>query len=197
MKVMKMSKALFSNISNFHDYGIYLPNRSITIFGDVDGAMLEQVFNNLHMLDASTGVINIFINTGGGECAAGLGIYDAIKGCRNHVRGMVYDEASSMGSVILQACDERLMAPHSYIMVHDGEHGMASVHPRIKKSWDTYLKKMDSQIQTILLKRIKEKHPRFTMKKLEDLTLFDTILFPKEAIELGLADSVEESFRIR
>lgn len=192
-----MSKGLYNNITNFHDYGIYLPNRTVKIVREIDDELLDEVISNLCMLDRTTGNITVIINTPGGECGAGLGIYDAIKGCSNHVRGIVYNQASSMGSIILQACDERLLTPHSYVMIHDGEQGSEMMHPLAKKQWDNYLKVMDKQISTILLNRIKEKKPRFTYKKLEELTLFDTILWPKDAIELGLADRIEETLLVK
>lgn len=193
-----MSKALHSNISNFHDYGIYLPTRTISIVGDIDRAMFEQVWANLHMLDSGNGTINVFINNEGGEVTHGLAIYDAIKGCSNHVRGMIYGEACSMASYILQACDERLMSPHSYLMIHEGVTGLdGEMHPKIKEAWDKHEKIQDKQLRDIFMQKIKEKHPRYTKTKLESLLVFDTILTPKQSIELGLADRIEANFRVK
>jgi ATP-dependent Clp protease protease subunit len=193
-----MSKGLFNNISNFHDYGIYLPNRSVTINGEIDGEKFEEVFNNLHMLDSTTGTINLFINNEGGEVTHGLAIYDAIKGCSNNVRGMVYGQACSMASYLLQACDERLMSPHSFLMIHEGITGIdGEMHPRIKEAWDKHEKLQDKQLQTIFMEKIKEKHPRYTKAKLDGLLVFDTILTPKQSIELGLADRIEDNFRVK
>lgn len=192
-----MSKGLYNNISMFHDYGIYLPNRSITIIGEVDQQKFEEVFCNLHMLDSTSGLINVFINNVGGEVTHGLAIYDAIRGCNNHVRGMVYGEACSMASYILQACDERLMAPHSHMMIHEGLDGIDEVHPKIKEAWDKHGKEQDKMLQQIFMERIKEKHPRFSKAKLDGLLVFDTILKPKEAIELGLADRIEDNFKLK
>ena len=45
-------------------------------------------------------------------------------------------------------------------------------------------------MEDMYLKRIKEKKPRYTRKQLQNMLTFDTILNPKKAIELGLADKV-------
>ena len=48
----------------------------------------------------------------------------------------------------------------------------------------------ENENEDMYLKRIKEKKPRFTRKQLQSMLTFDTILNPKQAIELGLADKV-------
>jgi ATP-dependent protease ClpP protease subunit len=45
-------------------------------------------------------------------------------------------------------------------------------------------------MEGIYLKRIKEKHPKFTRRKLKEMMNFDCILSAKEAVELGLADKI-------
>jgi ATP-dependent Clp protease protease subunit len=178
----------------FHSNGVYLPTRSITITGSIDEDQYETVLKNLHALDSKEGTINIFINSEGGDVEQGLAIYDAIKGCKNFVRGMVYGTASSAASFILQACDERLMAPHAYLMVHIGEESSPSDHPKNKERWDKHQKELGKQMEDIYLVKIKHKKKRFTRKQLQDLLEYDTILYAKDAIELGLADRVEEHF---
>ena len=187
-----MSERIKGAAAQFHEYGIFYPRRTVEIFGDIDHDMFINVFKNLHVLDGTQGTINIFINSEGGCVTSGRAIYDAIKGCQNYVRMMVYGEASSMASIILQAADERLMAPGSYIMIHAGEEA-TSGHPENKKRWDEFLKKEEEWAYGVYLEKIKHVKPRFSKKKLQDLLRFDTILYAKDAIELGLADRVAES----
>jgi ATP-dependent Clp protease protease subunit len=181
-------------IELLHEKGIYLPNRSVVIFGDIDEDMFKRVWSNLHHLDSSSKPINIFINTGGGCVTQGFAIYDAIKGCKNLVRAMVYGECSSMGSIILQAADERLMSPNSSIMIHKGTEEYHEDHALNVERWIEHNKKLEERCNNIYLEKIKEKKNKFGIKSLEKLLPFDTILSPKEAIELGLADRIEEHF---
>ena len=193
-----MTDKIKESIDQFHDNGIYLPTRTIRISGEVGESMLDSLLVNLHALDSRTGTINLFITSIGGEVDAGLAIYDAIKGCRNYVRGMVYGECSSAASYILQACDERMMSPHSYLMIHIGsEGGGESMHVHNKERWDEWNAIQGKKMEDIYLKKIKEKKKRFTRKQLQELLKFDTILPAKEAIELGLVDSICEQFEVK
>lgn len=182
-----MSERIKSAVSHFHEYDIYYPRRSINIFGAIDHDMFVSVFKNLHALDNTQGTINIFINSEGGCFTSGRAIFDSINGCKNYVRAMVYGEASSMASVILQAADERIMAPGSYIMIHDGEEYLGG-HPENIKRWDNFYKIQREWFYRVYLEKIKIVKPRFTKKKLQDLLKFDTILYADDAIKLGLAD---------
>lgn len=187
-----MSERIKGAAAQFHEYGIFYPRRSIDLFGEIDHDTFVNVFKNLHVLDGTQGTINIFINSEGGCTTAGRAIYDAIKGCENYVRAMVYGECSSMASLILQAADERIMSPGSFIMIHAGEEATGG-HPENKRRWDQFLKKEEEWAHKVYLEKIKNVKPRYTNEKLKKLLTFDTILYAKEAIELGLADRIAES----
>ena len=81
------------------------------------------------------------------------------------------------------------MLPNSYLMVHIGEESTGG-HPQTKKRWDKKYEDDTKTMEDMYLTRIKEKKPRYTRKQLQSLLTFDTIMNPKQAIELGLADKV-------
>lgn len=180
-------------ISQFHNDNIFIPTRSIKVSGEVNLAMYDNLLANLHALDSDSGTINLFINSEGGDNLYCKAIFDLIKGCKNFVRGMVYGEACSSASIFLQACDERLMSPNSYLMIHYGDESTAG-HPLNKKRWDEKLKKDTDWMIDLYYQKIKEKKKRFTKKAVADMILFDTILSPKESIDFGLVDSIKEHF---
>lgn len=184
-----MSKRSSDTISLLHTDGIYPPSRSITMFGDIDEHMFSSVFNNLHILDSTDGTITIYINSDGGDLDQGMAIYDAIAGCKNYVRMIVVGHASSAASLVLQAADERLMTPSSYIMIHAGEESTEG-HPEIKKKWDAKFQKDKEWMEDLYLEKIKNKKPKFAKNKLSEMLKFDTIFTAKEAIEIGLADGI-------
>jgi ATP-dependent Clp protease protease subunit len=74
--------------------------------------------------DYSGSEISIYINSGGGSVGAGLAIMEMISRirlqCGVKVNTVVLGYAYSMGAVILQAGDRRLMGPLSTLMVHGG-----------------------------------------------------------------------------
>jgi len=111
---------------------------------------------------------------------------------KNHVRIIVIGEASSSGSIILQAGDERLITSRSYIMLHYGEEAYPSDHPKIVRKWVKRHDEVQDMINKIYLDQIKKKKKRYTLQKLKDMLEFDTILNPKKALELGLVDKILE-----
>lgn len=198
-----MAKLVRDDVDKFFDYEIYIPTRTIYM-GSVDndqevgesgtdGAMAERVIKALHILDSSAPAgdkpITIIMNNPGGDEYHGMAIYDAIKGCNNHVTIIVYGHAMSMGSIILQAADRRVMAPNSRMMIHYGTWGIHD-HPQNVYKWADEGKKFDAWMEQQYLTKIKEKNPEYTLKKVQELCKFDTFFTAKEAVDIGLADEI-------
>lgn len=188
------------DIDKFHDYGIYVPKRtiylgSVNVDSDggeagVDASMAERVIKNLTILDTvKEEAITIIMNNPGGDVNHGLAIYDAIKACRSHVTVKVYGYAMSMGSVILQAADNRVMAPNSSQMIHYGEMGVEKHQKTVYKIADE-AKRIDRWMEQMYLEKIQAKHPKFTLQRLKQMLNFDTFLTAEQSVELGLADEV-------
>lgn len=64
--------------------------------------------------------IIIHQHTIGGLWSAGMIIFDAIKACKSTVICVLHGEASSMGTIIPQAADVRIIMPNCSFMVHAG-----------------------------------------------------------------------------
>lgn len=187
-----MTTKLKDDLSQLHDNDIYIPTRTIMITGEVDRAMYERVIKNIHALDSTKGDINIKLNSQGGDVIQGRAIYSAIKSCKNHVNMIVYAEACSAASFILQAADTRIMTEESYIMIHVGSGSSADVdaHPRVKEAWDKFDQYLETWMEDVYLKKIREKKKRFTRNQIKSMLQFDKILHPKDALELGLIDKI-------
>ena len=187
-------------IDRFHDYSIHLPTRTLYMGSEnndsesgesgCDGAMAERVVKNLHILDTlSAEPITILMNNIGGDEYHGFAIYDAIKACRSHVTIKVLGHAMSMGSIILQAADERVMAPTSRQMIHYGTWGVYD-HAKTTQKWAKEGEKIDLWMERMYLGKIHDKNPKFTLRGIRTMLDHDTFLTAEESVELGLADSV-------
>lgn len=188
------------DIDQLHDYSIYLPTRTLYMgsedndaeFGEsgVDGAMAERVIKNLHILDTmSQEPITILMNNIGGDINHGLAIYDAILTCRSHVTIKVFGHAMSMGSIILQAADERVMSPNSSQMIHYGSVGIDKEAKAAYKTADEY-RRIDKWMEGMFLSRIHERNPNVSLGKLRSLLAHDTFLTAEASVQIGLADKV-------
>jgi ATP-dependent Clp protease protease subunit len=196
-----MARNLPEHSAHFHEHGLHLPTRTMWIDGELNSedefeltsVSVRRDIKNLHTLDSmGTGNINVIMNCNGGDTLLGMAIYDAIRQCKNFVRITVYGKAYSMGSIILQAADERVMAPNAVMMIHSGEIAYSGAGKAVdnERKLD---KKVDELQELIYLAKIKQKKPRFTRDQLQKLLEHDTYLTAKEAVELGLADKVLET----
>lgn len=197
-----MAKIYKDEIDRLFDYDIYIPTRTLvmrshTVDDDgesgTDAEMAQRIIKGLHILDSSAPTgdkpITIIMNNPGGCEYSGLGIYDAIKACKNHITIIVYGQAMSMGGIILQAADKRVMSSNSRFMAHYGQFGVSANAQDVYK-WVDDNKKVDDWMEDLFLEKMQEKNPRITRKDLQDMLKSDFIITGEEAVALGLADEV-------
>ena len=197
------------DVSCFQDYEVHIPTRTLYMGSrmiddeeaGVDAIMAERIIKGLHLLDTAdkdaregNNPITIIMNNSGGDWHHGMAIYNAIKSCKNHITIKVFGYAMSMGSIILQAADERLMAEDACCMIHYGELKIHD-HPKIVMNWTDYEKKVTHpRMEEIYMEKIKEKKPKFRKDKLRKMLDFDTILTAKQTVDLGLAHRIVTFF---
>lgn len=220
------------DVDQFMDNDIYLPTRTVYMGSastwdtgeesGVDHDMAERMIKCLHILDtydveARRGdkPITIIMNNPGGDVQHGMAIYDAIKHCKNHVTIKVYGQAMSVGSIILQAADKRIMTRHSKIMIHYGELDVGG-HAKTAYQWADSAKTYDHWMENMFLEKIgdrkiklykylsmtgkvheipagnaKNKLVEMNKQTLEQMLNFDTIIHADTALELNLIDEIE------
>jgi len=186
------------DLDKFFEYSVHVPTRTIymgTIAnpnGTEDGtdfSMAEYFIKGIHLLSSVEGDIKIIMNNPGGDECHGMAIYDAIAQCKNHVTIIATGYAMSMGSIILQAADERVLTSHASLMIH---YGVISVedHPHNVNRWVAESKRFDIFMEDLYLAKIREKHPKYKRSQLKALMQFDKFFTPEEAVKLGLADKI-------
>jgi ATP-dependent protease ClpP protease subunit len=191
----------------FHDYGIYIPTRTIyldTAYDEnndpvgVNHYMATRFIKNFrHLLHLGRDQINILLNTSGGSVEQGMAIYDEIVSAKNcNVVIKVIGEAQSMGSLILQAGDERVLSPSSIIMFHAGTGGAGAHNPHEVLNSAEFDKKYMDRMYKIWFAKINEKrekkgHASMSWGAFEKMNLKGKYLTAEEAVEIGLADRIE------
>lgn len=81
------------------------------------GVTAQDFVRDLVAIDAER--IDVHINTPGGDVFDGLAIYQALRNHPARITTYVDSLAASCGSFIAMAGDERLIAPHASMMIHD------------------------------------------------------------------------------
>ena len=196
-----MSSYVKDDIDRYFEYNIHVSTKTLYM-GSVDYTaedeetgtdhkMVEAVVKGLHILDKIKPdlPLTIIMNNPGGDEYHGMAIYDSIKACTSEVHIKVFGHAMSMGSIILQAADWRIMAPHSRMMLHYGTWGHND-HTLNNYRWADEGKKYDKWMEDLYLSKIRTKKPKYTRAKLKKEISFDYFLSPQEAVDHGLADEV-------
>lgn len=190
------------DIDKFHDYSLHIPSRTIYMGSEhvsetddfaesgVDATMAERQIKNLHILESiNKEPIFIIMNNPGGDVNHGLAIYDAIKACDSHVTIKVFGRAMSMGSIILQAADERIMSPNASQMIHYGAMGVNQEAKTVYKIV-AECQRIDKWMEKMYLEKMKEKNPLFKLGRLQRMLNHDSFLTAEESVKFGLADKV-------
>lgn len=146
----------------------------------------------LHLNSISSKPIFIHMNNLGGDWYHGMSMYDAIRASKAHVYGICWGYAMSMGSIVIQACDSRIVTPHCTFMIHDGFESLTGTCKAVE-AWGKYTAKLRKLMYEIYLERMKAAKPRMTIKKIEELCSHDSIFTANQAVDNGLADWVLEN----
>ena len=194
-------KSAHTNFEVFHEYDCLIDKR-IIYFGSeyydddrcgetgVDFSSAKKVIKNLTYLDRQDNKsIQLYFNSPGGDWHHGIAIYDCIKGLRSNVIFVGFGYVRSMGSIIMQACYERLLTPNCRVMIHDGEEGYIGI-PKSFEAWGQESIRTRQKMYEIYYKRMIEKESKITMKNIEKMCSHDHIISGEAAVDLGLADNV-------
>lgn len=188
-----MSLVRRDDVDRLFEFGIHIPSRTLYTGGEVDEIMVELFLKGMILLEPSGTPISVVLNSPGGDEYHGLGVFDAIAASKCHVTITVYGHAMSMGSWILQAADDRVLAPNATVMIHRGyvPTNRDLTGPQIDAMNREY-KRMDVLMEQAYLRRIREKNPKMTQGQLGKLLDRESYFTAEEAVKLGLADRVLE-----
>jgi len=189
-----------TNVDNFHDYNIHVPTRTIYFgkevseFGsdvdEVDCQSAAQLIKNLLILkNYSNNYITLYLNTTGGSWEDGMAVYDIIKTLEAPVRIIGIGKIYSMGSVIMQAADSRIMTKNATMMIHDGTSGYVA-DSKSSEAWSDFSKDIRHIMYKIYYNKMIKINPKITLKEIEDMCSHDRIFSASEAKEVGLIDVV-------
>lgn len=193
---MTQKKFTTNDYELFHDKNIYLPTRTIYFGGQyydedvVTSQTVSQLIKNLHILEhREIAPISILLNTVGGSWEDGIAVYDVIKSLKSVVTIIGMGKVYSMGSIILQSADKRLLMENTYVMIHDGTEGYEG-DPKMIERWMHVSKEVRLKMYDIYWQRMKKNKKKLKFSDVETLCAVDTIYNANEAVKVGLADKI-------
>jgi ATP-dependent Clp protease protease subunit len=169
-------------------YSRLLRDRIIFLGTEVTSDLANVVIAQLLFLDSedSEKDIMLYINSPGGDVAAGLAIYDTMQWLHCSVATFCMGMAASMGSFLLAAGakGKRYALPHARIMIHQPLAGLQGQATDIEIHAREILGARDT------LNELYAKHTGQTVSKIKQDTERDNFMSSAEARDYGLIDEV-------
>ena len=170
-----------NNIANLYIYG------DITSWpwleSDVSAYMLSSQLENLTNVD----ILNVYINSYGGEVAEGIAIYNALKRFSGLVKTYADGFVCSIASVIFMAGHERIVNRSSALLIHNAwTYGQGDANALRKVADDLDV------INDLGIKAYME-HINISQDELQEMLDKETWLNSEKALEYGFATSIEEN----
>jgi ATP-dependent Clp endopeptidase proteolytic subunit ClpP len=132
--------------------------------------------------------VTIVFYSPGGEAFAGFALFDYIRFLSrsgHHITTVCSGWAASMGAILTQAGDLRVMGPESYLLIHQVSGGAIGSTGEIEDTAD-FMKKMNKRMAGIFAKR-----STLSLKAIESrMERKDWTVDSDEALKLGLCDEV-------
>jgi len=194
-----MPNAPREDIDRYFDYNLLISKRLIYVGSHeyiddqesgTDHIMCEYLIKALSYLEAvKSDPIVIYMNNDGGDWYHGIAIYDIIMASRCHITIVGFGSLMSMGSIILQAADTRILSPNCCVMIHDGSDNLTGSAKTVE-NWAEQCKKLRQKMYQIYFNKMKNKNNGLTLKRVENMCSNDKIFTPEEAVNVGLADCI-------
>lgn len=195
-------------LNEIHDYSVNIDTREIFLHGYIgsddtdqgtDWRISNTFIKNMRLLESlSSNTIIIHQHNIGGNWDCGMSIYDSISLSQCPTLFIMWGCAASMGSVIPQAANIRLISPNCDFMIHEGFVDLQDATYKQATSIVNLNKRMrDAMIEIYSNKCCKSKF--FDKKTKSEIESFlvnkldrkeDWWLTAKEAVNYGFADAI-------
>lgn len=188
---IKFDLQLFARKNKYYALEINDKEADIYIFGDItswewfDSDVSSYTLSKeLQELDPDIEVINVHINSYGGEVAEGLAIYNMLRNHKAKVKTYCDGFACSIASVIFMAGDERIMGNASLLMIHNAWMWTAGNAEELRKNADDLDKINQASINAYM------QHVNISEEDLKKMMDEETWILPNEALEMGFATTI-------
>lgn len=155
----------------------------VVLRGEVSSASVAKVSHQI--LSNPNKEVVLYINSPGGSILAGAQLIYAMKSSGKSIT-CITSVGASMAFAITQACNKRLVMPHSILMQHVASYGLDGQDPN-NRSMVKFLVDMIDELQEWQAKRI-----GISKKDFVAITRDDWWLYGQKAINANAADEMVE-----
>lgn len=168
---------------------ILLTSRKIFLTEEVNHETSSALIKKLMALEEQSDEdITIFINSPGGDVLSGLAVFDYIKMMKSPVKTVCIGTCYSMGAILFLAGKDRLVFPHSRLMIHDPSYSTNDIGGKKPHEIQQQVDKL-METRDVLARIIAEvtDHP---LDEILKVTSEDTYYNAEEALSFGLATQI-------
>lgn len=166
-----------------------LAERKVFVEGEINQEKACTFVKQILLLgkEDNSKLIDVLINSPGGEISSGLLMYDCIQSCKTPIRMFCMGTAYSMGALLFASGNHgRYMLPHSELMLHEPLLGS-----RVGGNASSIRSISDSLMDTKnKINQILATHTGKPISEIEKATNYDHYYSPEESIAFGLADEI-------
>ena len=161
-----------------------------TFYSAVDAESVRECMAELgHWSRRDHGTpITVIFNSPGGSVLDGLALFDYLRQLRSaghHVTTVALGRAASMGAVLLQAGDHRVIGENAFLLVHEVSHLSAGKVSEMEDNVE-FTRRLQKRLLAILSSRSAMTEAQIARRWARKEWWLDAA----EAVELGLADAV-------
>lgn len=166
-------------------------NGEFALLGPIDDDMVWEMcaklstWSNLHPKKP----ITLLIDSPGGYVPPGFSMFDHLQRLKkkgHHITTIGQGMCASMGGILLQAGDERVMTERAWMLIHEVA-GLAEGPYSVMKNALQFNARLQAQALDVLAARA-----TVTRKTIQTKWKEDWWLSPKEALKYGFIDRIEE-----
>ncbi len=169
-------------------FSLLLKERLIFLGTPINTQIANLIIAQLLFLDREDPEreISFYINSPGGEIAAGLAIYDTLQLVNAPVSTIAVGMTASMATVLLASgtAERRYALPHATVHLHQPLGGVQGQATDIEIAAQEILRMRD------LINEILMRHTGLDATKIKELTDRDYYMTASEAVEHGIVDRV-------
>ncbi|WP_323680735.1 head maturation protease, ClpP-related [Listeria seeligeri] len=177
--------------NNKNEADVYIYGEIVSYKWDDGDTTASSFLKDLKEL-GDVNLINLHVNSPGGNVFEGIAISNMIKTHKAHVVAYVDALAASISSVIVAGADKVVMYENSMQMIHNPWSGKVGNAKEFRKMADD----LDAIAESSVITYLSKAGEKLTEEKIKQIMDEETWLSAKEALNFGLCDEIYESNQI-
>ncbi|MBL7022204.1 ATP-dependent Clp protease proteolytic subunit [Patescibacteria group bacterium] len=171
---------------------MFIEKQTIRILGGINGDTIRGFEDRLAVVLSESDAelpIDIYITSGGGSTAMARVFFDIVRSIDHRIRTIGVGRVFSSAVLMLQAGDERLITPHTLMLIHPIT--WTSPDKGISYSMEELeMGDKERKYEDVFYNETLASRSHLSLKQVNEMKKGQTLLYPDDIIKHGLADAI-------